>query len=512
MDVETLQRKAERHLDDPWAWWKLGAELLRTAGRSVFEQTAAAAALLHARSLTDAPELLGHLAAAFADLGDADLAFETLRPVAGDPEVDVEDQERVAHFLIEAGHGKRAVELLPVEGAALEAHLPLRLLRAVGLGAAGESEAALREVEEVLRRDGGLYDALVLRARILGERGDTAGCVAAWQEVVATSPADPSTRSTALTGYGLALSAARRHDEAVEILGRAAREEPSAATPYLNLAFALLAAGQLGPAERAVKRALTLEPTRAEAHHDLGLILEAGGQWEQAVPAFQRSLELAPEKVVPHLGLARVLEQLGRSQDALDTLVKAATLQPKDPQLRKQVVDAIAGMRSKVARSDTFGGSLAAFTMWQVLELVQNNRATGRVELTFADIRANLFVRSGALVRVAMPDKPTLAESLEALPLDRAAVAAALARVDRSDDVAVGHQLIARKLLTRTSLREAVNAQLLSTLEPLMERREGTFAVHREPVAPSAEDGELDLRFALLEIARMQDTRDTRVL
>ncbi len=509
MDLETLQRNAERRTNDPWAWWRLGAELLRAAGRSVFEQTAAAAALLHARSLTDAPELLGHIAASFAELGDADLAFETLRPVAGDAELEAADLERVAHFLIEAGHGKRAVELLPADGAAVRAHLPLRLLRAVGLCAAGEQRTALVDVEEVLRRDPDQLDARVLRARILGETGDVAACVIAWMEAAALAPDDLAV----LTGHGLALSAASRHDEAVEVLSRAMRQAPDDAQPCLHVAYALRRAGQLGPAERAVKRALALEPSLAEAHHDLGLVLEAGAQWEQAGPAFQRALELAPERVVTYLGLARALEQLGRSQDALDTLVKAATLQPADPRLRKQVVDAIAGMRSKVARSDTFGGSLGAFSMWQVLELVQNNRATGRVELTFADIRANLFMRDGALVRVAMPDKPTLVESLGALPqLDRAAVDAALSRVDRNDDMAVGHQLIARKLLTRTSLREAVNAQLLATLEPLMERREGSFAVYREPVAPSAEDGELDLRFALLELARMQDTRDTRAL
>lgn len=505
MDLETLQRNAERRANDPWAWWKLGAELLRTAGRSVFEQTAAAAALMHSLSMAEEPELRGHLAASFADLGDVELSFETLRPVAGDPEVDAADQERVAHFLIEAGHGGRAVELLPADSAAVQEHLPLRLLRAVGLAAAGDRAGALRDVEDVLRRDGNQLDALILRARLLGEQGDAPASVSAWRQVVALAPMD----AQALTGLGLALAAAKLHEEAIDVLSHAMRQEPNAAAPCLNLAYVLREAGQLGQAERAVKRALTLDPSSAEAHCDLGLVLEAGAQWEQARAAFGRALELGPERIVAHLGLARSLEQLGRSQEALETLVKAASLQPKDPKLRKQVVDAIAGMRSKVARSDGFSGSLGAFSMWQVLELVQNNRTTGRIELGFADIRADLYVRDGSLVRISMPDKPTLAESLSALPqLDRAAVDAALARFDRSDDVAVAHQLIARKILSRTSLREAVNAQLLNTLAPLMERREGAFAFHRENVPASAEEGELDLRFALLEIARLQDTRD----
>lgn len=505
MDLQALQRDAERRVDDPWAWWRLGAELLRSAGRSPFEKTAAAAALLHALSMTQDPELRGHLASSFAELGDPELTFETLRPVAGDPAIAATDQERVAHFLIEAGHSRQAVELLPADSEAVIAHVPLRLLRAVGLAAAGDHQAALDDVSEVLRRDETQLDAHLLRARILGEQGSAEACCTAWQEVAALAPTD----AQALTGYGLALAALRRHDEAIEVLSRAMRQEPNAATPCLNLATVLREAGQLGHAERAIKRALTLEPSSAHAHHDLGLVLEAGGQWPQAQGAFTRALELEPSRVETHLGLARTLEQLGRSQDALDTLIKAATLQPKDPLLRKQVVDAIAGMRSKVgSRSDGFGGNLGEFSMWQVLELVQNNRTTGRIELQFPDIRANLYVRNGSLVRVVMPGKPPFANSLGALPqLDQTAIVAALSRVDRNDDVAVVHQLIARKLLTPASLREAANAHLLDALAPLMERNEGVFAFHRENVTTSAEEGELDLRFALLEIARLQDTR-----
>jgi hypothetical protein len=131
--------------------------------------------------------------------------------------------------------------------------------------------------------------------------------------------------------------------------------------------------------------------------------------------------------------------------------------------------------------------------MWQVLELIQNHRSTGRIELSFDDIRANLFVKGGSLVRIALPNRPTLADSIAALPgIDRGAVTAALARMDSKDDVAVAHQLIARKLLTPGSMRQALDAQLLA-------------ALHREEVTSGAEDGELDLRFAMLEIARLQD-------
>lgn len=502
MDLETLQRDAERNPADPWIWWKLGAELLRTGGRSVFEQTAAAAALMHALSMTEDPALRGHLASSFADLGDAELTFETLRPVAGDPAIAADDQERVAHFLIEAGHSRRAVDLLPADSEAVSAHVPLRLLRAVGLAAAGDHAAALGEVQEVLRRDATQLDALTLKARILGERGDAEACVASWLEVVAQAPTDPQ----ALTGLGTALAAVKRYDEAIDALSRAMRQQPNEAGPCLNLALVLREAGQLGHAERAIKRAIALEPELAQAHHDLGVVFEAGAQWDNAFGAFRRALELEPDRVVSHLGLARCLEQAGRSQEALETLVKAASLQPRDPLLRKQVVDAIAGMRSKVARSDAFSGSLGAFSMWQVLELIQNHRSTGRVELSFDDIRANLFVKDGALVRIALPNRPTLADSIAAMTgIDQAAVATALARMDRHDDVAVAHQLVARKLLTPASLRQAADAQLLTALAPLMDRRDGAFAFHREAITSSAEDGELDLRFAMLEIARLQD-------
>jgi tetratricopeptide (TPR) repeat protein len=502
IDLETLQRDAERNPADPWAWWKLGAELLRTGGRSVFEQTAAAAALMHALSMTEDPALRGHLAASFAELGDADLTFETLRPVAGDPAIAADDQERVAHFLIEAGHSRRAVELLPADSAAVEEHVPLRLLRAVGLAASGDHTAALGDVQEVLRRDAAQLDALTLKARILGERGDAEACVDGWQEVVAQDPTDPQ----ALTGFGIALAAVRRHDEAIDVLSRAMRQQPNAAAPCLNLALVLREAGQLGHAERAVKRAISLEPALALAHHDLGVIFETGAQWDGALVAFRRALELEPDRVATHLAVARCLEQGGRSQEALETLVKAASLQPRDPALRKQVIDAIAGMRTKVGRSDAFSGRLGEFSMWQVLELIQNHRSTGRIELSFDDIRANLFVKGGSLVRIALPNRPTLADSIAALPgIDRGAVTAALARMDSKDDVAVAHQLIARKLLTPGSMRQALDAQLLAALAPLMDRTNGAFAFHREEVTSGAEDGELDLRFAMLEIARLQD-------
>ena len=94
-----------------------------------------------------------------------------------------------------------------------------------------------------------------------------------------------------------ALTAAGRHDEAVEAAGRAVRAEPRHAAGYDRLAGALLGAERFGEAEEAVRTAATLEPGGPDRLLTLATAQAGLGHREQARRTLFAVLELDPRHV-----------------------------------------------------------------------------------------------------------------------------------------------------------------------------------------------------------------------
>jgi len=110
------------------------------------------------------------------------------------------------------------------------------------------------------------------------------------------------------------------------------------------------------------------------------------------------------------------------------------------------------------------------------------------------------------VVRIVSDQSQPLGEVLLALPdVDRPRLARALAEVKGESDYSVALRVRRLGLISGNRLRRAVEGQLQRALERLVDRTDGSFAFHKEGFERAGTDVELDIRFVLLEIARMRD-------
>jgi tetratricopeptide (TPR) repeat protein len=382
----------------------------------------------------------------------------------------------------------------------------LTLLRIHAAAATGEVDAALDELDAILRRRPDQWDAHVFKARLLADQGRAVECIAAWTAATRLRPES----SQALSGLGAALAAAERYEEAVEFLTRVAQLNPTSSDAYLDLAAVLRKAHQLEDAEWAARSAVEVAPSSAHAHHDLGLVLEAAGQLDEAVASYREAIGRRGDWTPPYLALARVLERTGRIEDAIHTLEKAAAVPSADSDTQAEISAALAGLRARAPNQRAFAGRLDAFSMWQILELLQNHRSTGHLELSLEGSVTEIFVRDGHLVRIVSDHAPRLAEIVPAVPgVDARRLAAVMDGYQQQSDARVAQHLLHFGVLDATKLRAAMETRLRTALDRILDSDDGTFTFQRQTVEPSATDVDLDIRFVLLDIVRSRDAAAT---
>lgn len=356
MDLDALQLEAERRLDDAEIWWRLGNGLAERAADNgdPNDRIAALAALMHAASLAQTPELEARLASAFGLLGELDIALEQLQRLNG-----ASDGANGAHYdlivrmLLDAGRTADAFAVLERTNAFVNQHDELRLLRCLVIAARGDVERALTEVEEIVARHPTLLAAHVAKARLLANDQRVEACIAAWEAAVEALPDNLQ----ALTGLGVALASAARYDEASAALTSVARLDPGSAEAYLNLAVVLRTAGHLDDAEWAAKTAQELAPGSAQARYDLGLVHEAAGRTEPALQSFRDAVMRQPNWLRPYLAQARLLERTERFDEAAQIIDQANRLEGLDTEARRELAEALNALRARRLRGLAGGSS-----------------------------------------------------------------------------------------------------------------------------------------------------------
>ena len=506
MSLEALHRAAERRPDDPSAWLALAIALAGAALQKgdALERAAALAALRHAASIAVTAALIGAIAACLAELDELDEALMQMARIEEGPQgASAAHYRLVARRLLDAGRGSDALTLLGHAASLVDSDVDLRLLRALALSAGGEVGRALADVEAVIATSPELADAHLVRAQLLAGQKRSNECITAWETAARLRPDDPR----AATGLGVALAAAGRFDEAIEVLFKVVQSNASASEAYQNLAIVLREAHRLDEAEWAARRAIELSPDMAQPHHDLGLVLEAAARLDEAAQAFRDATQRGGAWHRPFLALARVLDRLGRIEEAIEILGRAAGQKARDPEGRKEIADALAALRARSGpHRGAFAGNLAAFSIWQILEILQNHRSVGRLEVSLEDEKAAIFVRDGSLVRIASDQTPPLGTLLLSLSdVDLPRLAKALGEIKGESDYDVAVRVRQLGLMSGTRLRQVVERQVQHSLERLIDRTDGTFAFHKETFERGGTDVELDIRFVLLEIARMRD-------
>jgi len=115
--------------------------------------------------------------------------------------------------------------------------------------------------------------------------------------------ADPANLD-AMIGYGLALSALERYEEAADLLRAALRIDPTRLDAQKGLAAAALELDQDSEAARWYGVAVTQSPNDVEAWVGLGEARAAGGRNDEARTAFERALAIDPDNEAALRGIA----------------------------------------------------------------------------------------------------------------------------------------------------------------------------------------------------------------
>ncbi len=291
-----------------------------------------------------------HLQAhARARLGDLAGAVDDLLAVAGLSETYVPAHVQRGQWLLELGRideasaeFERVLQLAPNHPGGWLGRARVHLRRGEATLAAGILERLLEGREHPY-----LYQLLGLAYREAGEL-DRARRTLARAKPGASPPAWPDPWLAERDRYrrGLAAAVRRaesllaegRYDEAIALLERPLREEPTneALLRGLSLAYQgigrnLLQVRRFDEALGAVNRALELGVDRPELFLDAGALEANLGNWDRAVKRFEQALELDRSLAPAYVGLGGSKAELGDFAAAEQALDRAAAIAPDSP-------------------------------------------------------------------------------------------------------------------------------------------------------------------------------------
>lgn len=175
----------------------------------------------------------------------------------------------------------------------------------------------------------------------------------------ATLDADP-VHTDALHLLGVLRHQQGRHEEAVDLVGRAVALRPDDAGLQLNLGNALKALGRLDGAIERFRNALSLAPEFPLAHYNLGNAYALAGRHADAVDAFERSLRLQPNDASTYNNLGNALHAIGRSDEAIAAFSRALALRPGHAGAHNNLGMALAALGRPDEAIDQFRAALAA--------------------------------------------------------------------------------------------------------------------------------------------------------
>src|SRR5205807_2531033 len=96
---------------------------------------------------------------------------------------------------------------------------------------------------------------------------------------------------------------AGRSDIALELIGKAVRQNPKNPLYYSNFGEACRLVGRIDDAIAACHTAINLNPNFPDAFNNLGLALKDKGQLDEAIAAYRTALQLKPTSAVAHSNL-----------------------------------------------------------------------------------------------------------------------------------------------------------------------------------------------------------------
>jgi choline-sulfatase len=195
---------------------------------------------------------------------------------------------------------------------------------------AGQTAAALADLEPLIAADPGNPVFRTRLAQALRESGRTDRAIALYREVAALTPTDPE----AWYNLAAALQESGRTAAAREAIDKAVRLDPGRPEAHNTLGVVYLAERRLEPARREFLRATADDPRNAPAWNNLGNVLRSLRRPDEAAEAYRRAIAVAPHYADPLNGLGALEVERDRPAAALPLFERALALAPDHQEVR----------------------------------------------------------------------------------------------------------------------------------------------------------------------------------
>ncbi len=299
------------------------------------------------------------LADALRLVGERDLArshLDRARTLARQPSA---ESLRVEALLTAQAHGGDLASARDLAAQAVAADgdlLRARLLLARASLAARDGEAARREAEAVLARDGTHAEALALRDRAMAMIGEGP---APPPSAVATPSPSPPTPTPAAPSPVEDARALERPTAPAAASGPSSAEHPSSTRDYGALVregTERLERGQVGLARQAFEAALRQRPAGPEATTGMGYVLLNEGNVQGAIRQFQAAASAGHGDAL--IGLGDAYRRVGQSAQALDAYRRYVQILPtgRSASLARHQIEVLGGASGGPSGGGTSGG------------------------------------------------------------------------------------------------------------------------------------------------------------
>jgi len=338
-----LEQASRLDTKNPYVWSSLAQVYLRMK-----EPVKASAAAKTAEVVGANNPVIDHaLAMFYSEAGDLGRAAQWEEKFATSGKADSNALARTAELYLNAGNGKRALQLAQQAESANETPATEDLLgrSLLATGDAAQATQHFKNAWEHAQNDPQIafdFAHSLLKAQAFQQAADVA------EQALKSNPKDAQLTLT----LGVARYGQRRFEEAIslfleviaidpqieqpyEFLGRVldqagnrlpeivkdyetwAGKNPQTAKAQLLLAKGLLAGDPKSKrAEDLLRRSIALDPKEWEAPFQLGVLLASEHDYAGAAKELTRSIELNGKEPMPHYHLARVYDRLGEPEKA----------------------------------------------------------------------------------------------------------------------------------------------------------------------------------------------------
>ena len=171
-------------------------------------------------------------------------------------------------------------------------NVQLRLSMAQLLMQGGDLDAALEQVDEVLRRDEAQKQALAVKYELFARKGDAAGLEKVAKQMQAAAPEEEG----GYIGEARLRMAQKDYDAALTILDKVLAKNPESIAALLTKFDVLAEQKKFGEAIAIIDRVQKMQPDVADGYLRKGKLLQERGDAAAAIEQYEIALQKAPER------------------------------------------------------------------------------------------------------------------------------------------------------------------------------------------------------------------------